>query len=82
MKVREQNIRVATVFEPGGTIRPVWFSWNREKHTVLETTYAWEGKRGAARLFHFAVRDSGGMYELVYDSSNQTWCLEGLEAQP
>jgi hypothetical protein len=82
MRFREQNIRVATVFEPGGKIRPVWFAWKREKHTILETTYAWEGRRGAARLLHFAVRDPGGMYELTYDTSDLTWCLEGLEPTP
>lgn len=82
MKVREQNIRVATVFEPGGKVRPVWFAWKREKHTILETTYTWEGRRGSARLLHFSVRDQGGMFELIYDTSNQTWCLEGLEAAP
>jgi hypothetical protein len=82
MKIRDQNIRVATVFEPGGKIRPVWFDWKRQKHTILETTYAWEGKKGGDRLLHFAVRDQGGMYELTYDTSDQTWCLEGLETGP
>ncbi len=82
MRIRERNIRVATVFEPGGKIRPVWFAWNREKHTILETTYSWEGRRGTARLLYFAVRDTGGTYELTYDTSDQSWCLEAVEAAP
>jgi hypothetical protein len=80
MKSREQNIRVATVFEPGGKIRPVWFDRKRQRHTIIETTYAWEGIKGGSRLLYFAVRDQGGVYELAYDTSDQTWCLEELEA--
>ncbi len=82
MMVREQNIRVATVFEPGGKVRPVWFAWKREKHTILETTYTWEGRRGSAKLLHFSVRDEGGLYELAYDTGDQSWCLERLEPAP
>ncbi|HEY5976008.1 MAG TPA: hypothetical protein VIU41_14845 [Geobacteraceae bacterium] len=82
MKVQAHNIRVATVFEPGGKIRPVWFDWQRRKHTIIETTYTWEGRKGTNRLLHFSVRDDGGIFELTYDTVEQTWCLEGLEATP
>ena len=82
MNLRKRNIRVATIFEPDGRIRPVWFAWNREKRTVIETTYTWEERRGEARLYHFAVRDAGGLYELVYDATDQSWCLAGLDATP
>jgi hypothetical protein len=82
MKVRERNIRVATVFEPGGKIKPVWFDWQRRKHTVIETTYSWEGKLGTARLLFFAVRAQEGMYELIYNTADQTWGMEWLETAP
>lgn len=80
MRIREP-IRVAVVFGPGHSIRPVWFDWKRQKYTILETTYCWEGKRGGVRLLHFSVRDKGGLYELIYDTGEQTWCLEGLESE-
>ena len=78
MRIREP-IRVAVIFGPGSSISPVWFDWRRRKHTILETTYSWEGKRGDARLLHFSVRDEGGLYELTYDTREQTWALEGIE---
>ena len=79
MRVKEP-IRVAVVFGPGRSIRPVWFDWKSRKHAVLETTYVWSDLKGDARRLHFAVRDSCGLYELVYDTAEQTWELTGLEA--
>jgi hypothetical protein len=78
MRVREP-IRVAVVFGPDGTIRPVWFDWHNRKHAVLETTIIWNDLKGNARRLHFAVRDEGGLYELIYNTGDQTWSLEGLE---
>jgi hypothetical protein len=78
MLVRDP-IRVAVVFGPGSSIKPVWFDWKRRKHTIQEITYSWEGKRGDSRLLHFSVRDEGGLYELTYNTREQTWHLEGLE---
>jgi hypothetical protein len=78
MQIREL-IRVAVVFGPGGTIKPVWFDWNNRKHAVLETTYSWSDLKGSARRLHFSVKGEGGLYELTYDTSDQTWELSGLE---
>lgn len=78
MRIREP-IRVAVVFGPGRTIRPVWFDWKSRKHAVLETTYTWTDLKGSARRLHFAVRDEGGLYELTYDTVDQSWELSGLE---
>lgn len=78
MKVKEP-IRVAVVFGPGRTIKPVWFDWKNRKHAVLETTYTWCDLKGEARRLHFAVRDEGGLYQLTYDTNEQTWSLEGME---
>ena len=77
-KIKEL-VRVAVVFGgPGRRIKPVWFDWNRQKHTVQETTYIWESHYGDARLIHFAVRDDGGLYELIYNTKDNTWILEGV----
>jgi hypothetical protein len=75
----KELIRVAVVFGPGRAIRPVWFDWHNRKHDVLETTYTWSDLKGSARRLHFAVRDDGGLYELTYDTAEQTWELTGLE---
>ena len=52
-----ESIRVAAIFGPGNRLRPVWFDWNRKKHTVTEVTYTWKDKEGDATLLHFAVSD-------------------------
>lgn len=78
MQIREP-IRVAVIFGPGNNIRPVWFDRRNRKHVVLETTYNWADHTGSARRLHFAVRDEGGLYELVYNTADQTWSLEGVE---
>lgn len=78
MRVKDP-IRVAVVFGPGTTIKPIWFDWHNRKHPISETTYKWEGQRGDSKLLHFAVKNEGGLYELVYDTKAQTWALEGIE---
>ena len=75
------NLRVATVFEPGGKVRPVWFEWNRQRHMIKETTYIWKGMKGDAKLIHFAVSDEANLFELTYNTADQTWTLAGVEAQ-
>jgi hypothetical protein len=69
------------VFGPGRSIKPVWFDWKSRKHTVLETTYTWTDLKGSAKRLHFAVRDAGGLYQLTYDMTEQTWSLEGIESE-
>lgn len=78
MRINEP-IRVAVVFGPGRIIKPVWFDWRNRKHSVQETTYTWTDLKGNVRRLHFAVRDEGGLYQLTYDTNEQTWSLEGIE---
>lgn len=78
MRVREP-IRVAVVFGPGRAIKPVWFDRHNRKHAILETTYTWTDMKGSSRRMHFSVRDEGGLYELTYDTADQTWELTGLD---
>jgi hypothetical protein len=75
----KEPIRVAVVFGPGRTIKPVWFDRLNRKHDILETTYTWTDLKGSTKRLHFAVRDEGGLYELTYDTAEQTWELSGLE---
>ena len=78
MRIREP-IRVAVVFGPGRAIKPVWFDRQNRKHAILETTYTWADMNGSSRRLHFSVRDEGGLYELTYDTADQTWELTGLD---
>jgi hypothetical protein len=82
MERLREPVRVAAIFAPGRMIRPVWFEWNRKKHTVLETTYSWPEKSGDTILLHFAVVNGEALYELVYDTREQSWTLSGVEAGP
>jgi len=77
-RVREP-IRIAAIFAPGCRPKPVWFEWRRRKHTVLETTYVWREKAGETLLLHFSVSDGEAMFELVYDTAEQSWILNGIE---
>ena len=80
MRIREP-IRVAVVFGPGHTLKPVWFDWRNRNHGLLETTYSWTDMKANTKRLHFAVRDEGGLYQLTYDTAEQTWSLEGLEGE-
>ena len=75
-----EPIRVAAVFEPGRPVRPVWFDWQRRKHTVTRVTYCWQGRAGEHTLLYFAVSDGSDLFELVYDTVDQGWTLDGVEA--
>ncbi len=80
MKPLNTPLRVATIFSPGPTIRPIWFEWRRQKRTIKEVTYSWQEKTGQATLLHYCVTDGETLYELVYDTTRQTWFLTGIEA--
>ena len=73
------TIRVAVIFGPGHTIKPVWFDWQNRKHSILETTYIWTDLKGNVKRLHFSVRDEGGLYELTYNTIEHTWELSRIE---
>ena len=79
-RIKEQ-IRIATIFTPGRRIKPVWFDWRHRKHTILETTYHWREQAGVATLLHFAVTDGEALYDLVYNTLDQSWLLNGIEGK-
>lgn len=74
-----EPIRVAVVFGPGAKLRPVWFDWKSRRYDVLETTFSWSAMKGAHRQLMFAVRGSGGLFELTYDTNSQAWELTRVE---
>jgi hypothetical protein len=78
-KIRE-DIRVAVIFGPGSSIRPVWFDWRRRKYTVEEVTYSWQERQGEATLVHFAVSDGASLFELTYNAASRIWSLAAVEA--
>ena len=79
-RIKEQ-IRIATIFTPGRLIKPVWFDWHNRKHTILETTYHWKEQTGAATLLHFSVTDGEALYDLIYNTLDQSWLLNGIEVK-
>lgn len=82
MTVRGEQVRVAVVFEPGRSPRPVWFERNRRQHKVVATTYRWCDRAGELPLQHFAVTDGEALYELVYSPLEGTWTLTCQQAPP
>ncbi|UFS69871.1 hypothetical protein LPW11_18535 [Geomonas sp. RF6] len=78
MERHGEMIRVAAIFAPGSTIRPVWFEWRKKKHAVTELSYFWKDREGDATRLHFAVSDGANLFELIYNSSDHNWTLEGV----
>jgi hypothetical protein len=79
-KIRE-HIRVAVVFGPGNSVRPVWFDWQRRKYAVREVTYTWWERQGETTLLHFAVTDGANLFELTYNPATPEWALAAVETQ-
>ncbi len=77
----KEPIRIATIFTPGRQLKPVWFDWHNRKHTILETTYFWKEMVGNTLLLHFSVSDGEAMFELIYNTSDQSWILNGIEVK-
>lgn len=69
-------IRIAVVYQAGAKPKPVWFELNRKQHKIAKTTYYWKDRVGDAPLLHFAVVDEeDALFELVFNSLDQTWML-------
>lgn len=80
MQIRKP-IRVAVVFSTEGKLTPKWFELNRRKHEVKETTYFWRDHTGDTARMHYAVSDGEALYELVYNTRDQTWTLNSLRSE-
>jgi len=72
-----ERTRVAAIFEPGGKVKPQWFSLDGQQVRVLEVTYRWEHYEGAARIEHFSVTtDTAGLCELQFDTKDMSWTVQ------
>jgi hypothetical protein len=74
-----EGIRVAVIFAPGSGVRPVWFEWRRQKYSIAELSYFWKSFSGDATRLHFAVSDGCNLFELMFNTSDQNWTIEGVE---
>jgi hypothetical protein len=74
-----ENVKVAAVFTPGCKVKPVWFEWHRQKHTITAISYFWTDSLGSATRLHFAVSNGCNLFELSFDSATHNWTLEGVE---
>jgi len=80
MRNIREDVRVAVIFGPGNSIRPVWFDWRRRKYEVREVTYTWQEREGEATLLRFAVSDGASLFELTFNSANRVWSLAAVDA--
>ena len=74
-----ERVKVAAIFAPGCQVKPVWFEWHRQKHAITQMSYFWQDHLGDATRLHFAVSDGSNLFELMFDTSDQHWTLEGIE---
>jgi hypothetical protein len=74
-------IRVAVIFSPGGKITPKWFEMDHRKHEIREITFHWRDKVGDTTLLIYSVTDGEALYELVYNTRDQTWCMRALQVE-
>jgi DTW domain-containing protein YfiP len=69
-------VSIAVVFQPGAKAKPVWFELNRKQHKIARTTYYWQDRVGDTPLLHWAVvTDEDALYEIVFNSDDQSWLL-------
>ena len=79
--IKGKPLRIAVIYEPGKSIKPVWFELNHKKHEVREITYHWRDKVGTTVLLHYAVTDGSNLYELVFNPSDQSWSLYSQQSE-
>ena len=72
-------LRVAVIFSSGGKLIPKWFELGRRKYEIKETTYFWRDHIGEVPHMHYAVSDGQALYELVFNTCDQTWTVQALK---
>jgi hypothetical protein len=81
MNSAKTPLRVAAIFSPDGKVSPKWFELNRRKFEIKETTYFWRDRVGEVPRMHYAVSDGEALYELIYNTCDQTWTLNSLKSE-
>lgn len=73
----QKSIRVAVIFEPGRSHPKIqWFELDGEKAKVLEECYFWQFNEGKAQINSYSLQTDKGLFEIQFNSVNQTWRLK------
>jgi hypothetical protein len=81
MVIRGVPIRIDVIYEPGKSIRPVWFELNRRQYRVVENTYHWRDRISETHFLHYLVTDGEALYELVFRPMDQLWTLNAQQTE-
>jgi hypothetical protein len=81
MQSASTPISVAAIFSPEGKVTPKWFVLGCRKHEVKDTTYFWRDRVGEVPRMHYAVSDGEALFELVYNTHDQTWSLYSIQTE-
>jgi len=73
-------LRVAVIYSSGGKVTPKWFELGRRKYEIKETTYFWRDQIGEVPHMHYAVSDGQDLYELVFNTCDQTWTVQTVKS--
>jgi hypothetical protein len=76
-----ETVRVAVIFDPDESPRPIWFDWKQRKYQIDEITYRWREQQGETTLLHYATAVAGNLYELIYDPKKQNWTLATVDTE-
>jgi len=69
-------IKVATIFEPDGTMQPAWFQIaGRPPVRIEKTSAVWYTSGGPSRLINFEVIAGGERYCLTFDTGSLEWSI-------
>jgi len=71
----DDGVRVGAIFEADGKVKPVWFAYNGRQLAIERVTYSWKERDGARKLYHYAVKVGGTVFELVLDGESFGWRL-------
>jgi hypothetical protein len=80
------EIRVAAVFDTGGTIRPIWFEQidypAEGRIFVTKVNMTWSYLVGSTKNVAFAVTADDHNYTLIFDTEELSWSLSLVETVP
>jgi hypothetical protein len=74
--MQSKSIRVAVIYEPERKPKPIWFDLDGEQIRIQEVCYFWQSHQGKAQLNHYSVQTEQGLYELIFNTLDQTWRVQ------
>ena len=69
------KVRVATIFEPGRRMKPVWFDLDGQQVRITEVCYYWLSSVGTAQIHHYSVNTEVGLFELQFNGLDHSWTV-------